>query len=210
MSQHIRILQSFSSQSDNRLIATAGAVIQGLTGNTDFPNPPVDLKTVQAACDSLTVAIAAKPYGGLAATAHKNKERAQLIALLRRLSYYVQDACGGEAASVLKTGFAPISLARARQPLNKPTITRIDFGNTSQLVVRVNAVPRARTYEVRTAALGGDKVSGSWQAGGLFTNSRSMPVGGLSPGTTYSIQVRAIGGSTGYSDWSDPVAHICA
>jgi hypothetical protein len=30
----------------------------------------------------------------------------------------------------------------------------------------------------------------------------------LTPGGTYSIQGRAIGGSTGYSDWSDPVSHM--
>ncbi|MGN6554051.1 MAG: fibronectin type III domain-containing protein [Verrucomicrobiota bacterium] len=31
---------------------------------------------------------------------------------------------------------------------------------------------------------------------------------GLIPGTLYSIQVRGIGGSTGTSDWSDPVSHM--
>ena len=35
-----------------------------------------------------------------------------------------------------------------------------------------------------------------------------MPVNGLTPGTNYTFQVRAIGGSTGYSDWSDPVSHM--
>jgi hypothetical protein len=31
---------------------------------------------------------------------------------------------------------------------------------------------------------------------------------GLTPGTIYTIQVRALGGSTGQSDWSDPSAHM--
>jgi hypothetical protein len=30
----------------------------------------------------------------------------------------------------------------------------------------------------------------------------------LTPGTNYNIQARAVGGSTGYSDWSDPVSHM--
>ena len=50
--------------------------------------------------------------------------------------------------------------------------------------------------------------SGPWQNGGLFTNSRSMPLNGLTPGTSYTVQVRAIGGSTGSSDWSNPVGHM--
>lgn len=35
-----------------------------------------------------------------------------------------------------------------------------------------------------------------------------MPLNGLTPGTQYQVQVRAIGGSTGYSDWSDSVSHM--
>ena len=31
-----------------------------------------------------------------------------------------------------------------------------------------------------------------------------MPINGLTAGTNYSIQTRAIGGSTGYSDVNDP------
>jgi len=65
-------------------------------------------------------------------------------------------------------------------------------------------------YEVRSAAVGADNAPGSWQSDGLFTNSRSMTVAGLVPGTTYSFQVRAVGGSTRYSDWSNPVSRMCA
>jgi hypothetical protein len=36
----------------------------------------------------------------------------------------------------------------------------------------------------------------------------TMPANGLTPGTTNRFQVRAIGGSTGYTNWSDPVSHI--
>ena len=28
------------------------------------------------------------------------------------------------------------------------------------------------------------------------------------PGVTYTVQVRGVGGTTGYSDWSDPVSHM--
>jgi hypothetical protein len=40
--------------------------------------------------------------------------------------------------------------------------------------------------------------------GGIFTQARRMEIDGLTPGTTYTVQVRAIGGSTGSSDWSAP------
>ena len=31
---------------------------------------------------------------------------------------------------------------------------------------------------------------------------------GLIPGGTYNFRVRAVGGSTGYSEWSNPVGHM--
>lgn len=44
----------------------------------------------------------------------------------------------------------------------------------------------------------------------VFTgDSRHIIFDGLLAGTTYTIQVRALGGSTGQSDWSDPVSHMC-
>jgi len=46
-----------------------------------------------------------------------------------------------------------------------------------------------------------------WVDGGLFTNSRGMPINALNPGDNYQFQARAVGGSTGYSDWSDAVSH---
>jgi hypothetical protein len=58
--------------------------------------------------------------------------------------------------------------------------------------------------------VGAGNVPGPWQAAGLFTSSRSISINGLTPGTTYVLQVRAIGGSTGYSDWSNPVSRMCA
>jgi len=35
-----------------------------------------------------------------------------------------------------------------------------------------------------------------------------IAINGLSAGTLYKLEVRAIGGSTGYSDWSDSVEHM--
>ena len=46
-----------------------------------------------------------------------------------------------------------------------------------------------------------------WKDAGLFTNSRSITVGNLVPGTTYVFRVQAVG-TTGSGDCSDPVARM--
>jgi hypothetical protein len=74
--------------------------------------------------------------------------------------------------------------------------------------VRVTPIKNARTYELQFALMGAGGVPGPWQDGGLHTDSRAIPIDGLTPGQTYMVQVRAIGGSTGHSDWSDPVSHM--
>jgi fibronectin type III domain protein len=207
MSKHIRILQSYKRQTDGQLIAAAGAVIQGMTGNAAFPSPPVDLKTAQAAADEFSAAAAAQVQGGTAATAIKKTRRAALIAILAKLAHYVQDNCDEDPAAVVRAGFTIVSFGRTPSLLEKPVIAGIDFGKTTQLVVKINRVVRAKCYELRYAAIGVGGAPDAWQNAGLFTNSRSMTVNGLTPGTTYAFQVRAVG-SAGLTDWSDSVAHV--
>jgi len=210
MFSQIRIADGFRLQSAEQLVTTGCAIIKGLTGNAAFPAPTVDLKTVQAAVDDLSAALATQAHGGAAATAEKNNKRAALVALLRKLKHYVEDNCGNDAAVLLSSGFQAALTTRIRAPLGNPSILGIDRGNSGQLVLKVTPIARARCYELRSAAIGASNAPGSWQSLGMFTNSRSMTVAGLVPGTTYSFQVRAVGGSSGYSDWSNPVSRMAA
>ena len=43
---------------------------------------------------------------------------------------------------------------------------------------------------------------------GLPTQVRRIEVNNLTPGNTYTVQLRAIGGSTGFSDWSAPTPRM--
>ena len=43
---------------------------------------------------------------------------------------------------------------------------------------------------------------------GMYQSISGMAVTGLIPGGTYNFRVRAVGGSTGYSEWSNPVGHM--
>jgi hypothetical protein len=205
-----RIADGFRLQSAEQLVTTGCAIIKGLTGNAAFPAPTVDLKTVQAAVDDLSAALAAQPHGGAAATAEKNNKRAALVALLRKLKHYVEDNCGNDLAVLTSSGFQAAASTRTRSPLANPSILDIGCGNRAELVLRVTPIANAKCYEVRMAAVGAGNAPGPWQTAGLFTSSRSMSINGLTPATTYVFQVRAVGGSTGSSDWSNPVSRICA
>ena len=208
MTQQLRVLLGFTNAPDHQLEETAGAVIDGLTGNAAYPSPPVPPGDLQDALTAFIAAMAAQSQGGPTATANKNNKRDAVVTLLRPLAGYVQENCNNNLAQLLSSGFEAVSTNRARSPLAVPRIVSLDNGNTGQLLAKVTPSANAKCYEVRYAAIGAGGAPGPWQSGGLFTNSRAMPLNGLTPGTSYSVQVRAVGGSTGYSDWSDPVSHM--
>jgi hypothetical protein len=130
MFPNIRIADGLLTQTAERLITTAGAIINGMTGNPYFPAPPVDLKTVQAAVDDLNAALAAQQNGGPAATAEKKNKQKALIALLRRLRRYVEDNCGNDLSILLSSGFQAAVSTRVRSPLANPSILNVRFGNS--------------------------------------------------------------------------------
>jgi hypothetical protein len=168
------------------------------------------LKTLQAAVDDLNAALAAQAHGGKAATAEKKNKRADLISIMRKLKHYVEDNCGNDVAVLLTSGFQAGQYTRNRVPLINPSILDIDADNRGVLVLKITPIARAKCYEVQMAIIGAENAPGPWQAGGMFTAARSLKVSNLIPGTAYVFQVRAIGGSTGYSDWSNPVSRMCA
>lgn len=199
---HVRVLLGFAQASDHDLETTAGAVLAGMTGNPVFPSPPVTMAALGKALTAFTDAIAAQAQGGATATAEKNEMREILIGLLRQLALYVQQMAAS-LSDLLSSGFEAVSSNRAQSQLERPVIAGIDNGMSTQLIVRVPAVRNARSYEARYGS-----VPGQYQSAGIYASTRGMVLPGLTPGTMYSIQVRAIGGSTGMSDWSDPVSHM--
>ncbi len=203
MSNNYRVNLGFAGYSDADLDEFTSGVIASLTGNASFPTPPValaDLAALQTAFDN---AMAAAAQGGMQLTAAKNDARAVLVTALRNDAAYVQSIASQDLALLLSSGFQANSPSRTQTPLATPNIVQIDNGMSTQLVVRLQGVSNARAYEVQVK-----NGTGGWLPSGIFTQARGIVVGGLTPGNTYSIQTRGIGGSTGYSDWSNPVSHM--
>ena len=205
---HLRVLLGFTHAPDHTLEEVTLAVLENLYGNPAYPDPPVTKPALQTALGNFTAAIAAQAQGGTAATADKENKRAVLVDLLRQLASYVQEKCGNNLATLLSSGFDAVSTNRASVPLEKPHIRDVKNGNSGQLLVRVGPVKNSKCVDLRFAVVAPGGALSPWQSGGLHTDSRSMPLNNLTAGTMYQIEARGIGGSTGYSDWSDPTNHM--
>jgi hypothetical protein len=207
----LRVLLGFANAADHDLEETAGAVLhptKGIYGNpTIYPAPPVAKADLQTALTNFTLAIAAQAQGGPQSTAAKDQAREVLIELLRKLASYVQqviqdhDAYG--LAELLLSGFEAVSNNRTQTPLETPTILELVNSGEGRLTLRVKAVPNTRMYDLQKKAT----TDADYVGAGLFGSTRGMEATGLLPGMMYTFRVRALGGSTGQSEWSDPVSH---
>jgi hypothetical protein len=113
-------------------------------------------------------------------------------------------------ASVLGTRRATISVAAAALQSSdlSESIRSVKVGpNSGQAQVKLVAIPGAGSYELRWAPVPAGGVPSQWTIQPI-TNVRSAKVvTGLTPGTTYVFQARAVIQSA-YTDWSDSVTQM--
>jgi len=198
-----------SKVSDADLVSRSNAIWTGMTGNPAYPSPPVDLASFRSAIDSYAASIVAALDGSRKARVERDKQREALLSMLQLLARYVEIHCSGDIVTFLSSGFEAVSRTRTSpQPLPPARILRVEQGNTGQLLLAIQPLPRARSYEVRYAPLGSGGTPGTWATATFTSARRAAPVNSLTPGTTYAFQVRALG-RLGYTDWSDSATRMC-
>jgi hypothetical protein len=196
-------LTFISRSSDKDLVVATSRIVNGMTGNLSYPTPAPTLVAVAAARDALLAAINVA-NGSKLTIASRRQLRPALEGLLRQLAQYVQTASNGDPLVLTGSGFP---LHRGRQPvgvLPAPTNLRLSRGLISgQLRARCKVVAQAASYQWRVASAAAPTV---WLPADP-TVAANATLQGLTPGTQYIVQVRAIG-SKGPSDWSDATMQI--
>ncbi len=198
-----RVALSFAQLPDGDLSDFSTSTTTGMQGNALFPAPTVALSLVTTLTTTFVTKVAAAADGGRLATAEKNEARAAVIAALRQNASYVQSITGTDLPGLLSSGFLAASTNTTSSPLPKPVVDNIDNFQSTKLMIRLKHIPNYRAIEARRKTGNTD-----WQNSGIFTKAARIEQGDLIPGQTYDMQFRAIGGSTGYSDWSDPISHM--
>jgi hypothetical protein len=207
-SDQIKASVGFNRLTPADLVLQAKQVHDAMPNNPLYAGSPVDPATLEGAIDAY-IASAAQAADSKKAIAERDKQRKNLIRLLKQLAHFVEAACKDDMAVFMTSGFKPATYSRtAPQPLSPASISSVDQGNTGQLLASVNPIPKARIIEVRGAQAGtGQTPAGTWTTIPLPNTKKPAVFNNLTPGTTYMFQVRAYG-PLGYTDWSDPVSRM--
>ncbi len=202
MNARYRVSYSFTTLSDNDLIALLQVVIICLTNNPTFNNLPVTLTNLQALLTAFQNAVNAMGQSSSAQlTAERDEARMALLDAFRKTGAYVQSVALNSLSKLLSSGFAAVNTSTAQTPLATPSVVSVSNLATTQVLMRLTPIPNAKSYESRLSLDNGV----TWTSGGISPQARRIVLGSLTPGKVYMITARAIGGSTGQSDWSTPV-----
>ena len=130
--------------------------------------------------------------------------RDALTIALEKDASYVDIAANDDLTVLLSSGFKQVNTNRVQSILPAPQIVTVEPVQTGELKVRVKADSNARSYVGRIKQSSGSEFGPSIS----FASSRRILFKGLTAGATYVMQLCAVGGSTGQSDWSEPVSKM--
>ena len=206
----IKASLGFKRISANDVLARANAVCGAIFAAKDeYPIPPVDQTTLKAQIDALFLSITAALDGSKKATAEREHQKELVIKSLRQLGHYAEENCRDDMPTFLKSGFQAISTTRTPAAPVSDAIRKIVPGeNSGEMQVSIVARRDVSSYELRWAPTGPGGTPGNWTSQPLSNSKPPASVTGLTPGTTYVFQVRAVINSR-YTDWSEPVTRIC-
>jgi hypothetical protein len=106
-------------------------------------------------------------------------------------------------SQVLSFGYDVVHSRGTPQPLAQPVFT-LDNSVSGQLTVNLSAVLNAKAYQVQYCT-----GTAPWQEMGIFPNTKNFVLTNLTAGTVYNFRIRAVGGSTQYSEWSGTISLMC-
>src|SRR2546429_9112479 len=141
----LKALLGMGVTSDPDLLKQLNAAHDGMNGNSAFSNPPVDMQTLKAGIDKLTVLVTDAEDGGKKAISAKKKQRGEMIKQYTLLGHYVEATSNGDPAVFHTSGFIAAPMTRALpQPLPPASFDLIDRRPVAgQVVVKPTKLAKA-------------------------------------------------------------------
>jgi hypothetical protein len=177
-------------------------IVQAMTNNPYFPNPPIALATVTGEIADLETAETAVKIRGKGAADTRNLKLKALMTSLKVLETYVQSIVAGNETE----GQAIVQAAgmgeRRKTSRQKPALAAAMSPTFGLVALRAKAAGKRAAYEWQYSGDGGK----TWVPIALTTLA-STTVPNLAAGTTYLFRVRSTVGHVA-SDWSQTISFL--
>jgi hypothetical protein len=201
----LHVSYEFTRLQEGLIDGFANGIVAKLYGNAAYPSPPITKTALVAGVKAYTDALAATTDGSPSSTAAKNQALEALIAQLRTLAAYVDENHGNVLAVLLSSGFRAASTNHAQSPLAQATIGRIEFAGSGKLLLEALPIKNVKSWEAQwKPALAPDS---AYVHADNVGARRKMTIINLPRLTDVTVRMRAVGGSTGYGEWSNGVTH---
>jgi hypothetical protein len=181
MVTNIRVSRDFTKAPANDVANLVDDVVDGFDGNAAFPDPPVTGPELTILNTTLRLAITASDAGGPMDTALKKTAVLAAVAALRKDANYVENESNNDVATLLSSGFDIVNTNRAQSQLDQPVINSVTNAGSGQLLVRMNSIVNARSYQFQIAT----SATGPWTEAGIYTQARRNVLTGFTPGTIF-------------------------
>jgi hypothetical protein len=171
-----------------------------------FPGLTANVTALGVAQGNLHTSIAASLERGRSLILDRNAKCDIVVSLLRVIATAIEAIPNMTEAVAATSGFVtyePGVHHDATTP-DPPVILGINNTGHGQLGFNLQGSNTRRGYELQYSINGGPPVHA-----GFFSNTRNVVVSGLTAGTTYTFQARALGGNNKNSDWCAPVSCMC-
>lgn len=201
-----RISLGFARKKDTDLDDFATNVVAKTTANAAlFPGQTANVTSVGTAQVNFHASLSAAKGNGKAATADKNAKRVILVAALRILALAIQAIPNLTPANAELSGFDVIVAGpHAPVSVDVPVIMGVLNVASGKLGIKLQGVYGANSYEFQGAVGNNPPV-----LLGTSPSTRGIVLEPLVPGTLYVLQARAVFGGNRFSEWSEPVSHMC-
>jgi hypothetical protein len=202
---NVRGSRGFAQVPDGQLLPFSGNVITQLIKEAvTFDKLPVTTAILTDLRKAFSDALDATEDGGRLETVTKDAARDALVSALIKDLLYVELVADGNLSVFLSSGFDAVSTNRTQVPLATPQIVAVENNQSGVLKLRVKGDANRRSLLGRIKPVNGSEFGPSIS----FPSSRDILFKGVTAGITYVMQLCGVGGSTGQSDWTEPVTKM--
>jgi hypothetical protein len=139
------ILKTYKRDRDAELGISATSVVDGMTDNPSFPDPPPSLEELKKILPGYGSVIASAKTRDLVAVSLKKDLKVKVVGYMTEIDAYVTEKCKGDRTMLLTSGFF---ISGEKNVVSEPVISKlfVELGAPGIITTRITRAKGTRIY----------------------------------------------------------------